>query len=227
MRENEEFLKKIPIFSSLNDNIISEIANLGRRKVYNKDSVILFQNQSDSALIFVLKGQLRISKMSKEGNEVTLDTLKEAGFWGETAILDGKPPAVNIAAETDSEVFIISRNDLMNLFNTRPEYSISVLNELTRLLRDSNSRIKSLSLKAAEGKVASVIMQLVDDFGVVKDGAIEVENVPMQQELASMAGTSRETISRTIRSFAKKGLIELEGQKLRIKNYDKFKELNN
>jgi CRP/FNR family cyclic AMP-dependent transcriptional regulator len=227
MRENEEFLKKIPIFSSLNDNIISEIANLGRRKVYNKDSVILFQNQSDSALILVLKGQLRISKMSKEGNEVTLDTLKEAGVWGETAILDGKPPAVNIAAETDSEVFIISRNDLMNLFNTRPEYSISVLNELTRLLRDSNSRIKSLSLKAAEGKVASVIMQLVDDFGVVKDGAIEVENVPMQQELASMAGTSRETISRTIRSFAKKGLIELEGQKLRIKNYDKFKELNN
>jgi CRP/FNR family transcriptional regulator, cyclic AMP receptor protein len=227
MRENEEFLRKIPIFSSLNDNIISEIATLGKRKVYNKDSVILFQNQSDSALIVVLRGQLRISKMSKEGNEVTLDTLKEAEFWGETEILDGKPPAVNVSAETDSEVFIISRNDLMNLFNARPEYSISVLNELTRLLRNSNSRIKSLSLKAADGKVASVIMQLVDDFGVVKDGAIEVENVPLQQELASMAGTSRETISRTIRSFAKKGLIELEGQKLRIKNYDKFRELNN
>ena len=227
MRENEEFLKKIPIFSGLNDNIISEIANLGKRKDYNKDSVILFQNQSDSALIVVLKGQLRISKMSKEGNEVTLDTLKESEFWGDTAILDGKPPAVNIAAEVDSEVFIISRNDLMNLFNAKPEYSISVLNELTRLLRNSNSRIKSLSLKAAESKVASVIMQLIDEFGIVKDGAIEVEKIPVQQELASMAGTSRETISRTIRSFAKKGLIELEEQKLRIKNYDKFKELNN
>jgi CRP-like cAMP-binding protein len=115
----------------------------------------------------------------------------------------------------------------MNLFNAKPEYSISVLNELTRLLRNSNSRIKSLSLKAAESKVASVIMQLIDEFGIVKDGAIEVEKIPMQQELASMAGTSRETISRTIRSFAKKGLIELEEQKLRIKNYDKFKELNN
>jgi CRP/FNR family cyclic AMP-dependent transcriptional regulator len=227
MRENEEFLKKIPIFSSLADNIISEIANLGKRKYYNKDSVILFQNQSDSALIVVLKGQLRISKMSKEGNEVRLSSLKESDFWGETAILDGKPPAVNIAAEMDSEIFIISRNDLMNLFNFKPEYSISVLNELTRLLRISNSRIKSLSLKAAQGKVASVIMQLVDEFGVVKDGAIEVENIPMQQELATMAGTSRETISRTIRSFSKKGLIEFEGQKLRIKNYDKFKELNN
>ena len=226
MRENEEFLKKIPIFSNLSNNIISEIAGLGMRKNYNKDAVILFQNQSDSALIIVLSGELRLTKMSNEGNEVTTDQLKEFDYWGETAILDGKPPTVNIVVEQNSEVFIITRNDLMNLFNKKPEYSIALLNELTRQLRASNSKIKSLSLKAAEGKVASVLIQLVDEFGTVKEGAIEIEKLPMQQELANMAGTSRETISRTIHSFAKKGLIEIEGQKLRIKNYEKFKELN-
>ena len=66
----------------------------------------------------------------------------------------------------------------------------------------------------------------MDEYGVVKEGAIEIEQLPTQQELAEMAGTSRETISRTIHSFSKKGLIEIEGQKLRIKNYDKFKELS-
>ncbi len=226
MRENEEFLKKIPLFSSLNDNIISEIANLGIRKNYNKDSIILFQNQSDSALVVVLKGELRLTKMSNEGNEVTLDFLKESESWGDTAILDGKSPTVNIVAEQNSEVFVITRTDLMNLFNSKPEYSIAVLNELTRQLRASNLKIKSLSLKAAEGKVASVIIQLADEFGIVKEGAIEIEQLPIQQELANMAGTSRETISRTIQSFSKKGLIEVEGQKLRIKDYEKFKELN-
>ena len=226
MRENDEFLKKIPLFSSLSDGIISEIANLGIRKNYNKDSVIVFQNQSDSALVVVLKGKLRLTKMSNEGNEVTLDFIKESEFWGDTAILDGKPPAVNIVAEQNSEVFVITRTDLMNLFNSKPEYSIAVLNELTRQLRASNLKVKSLSLKAAEGKVASVIIQLADEFGIVKEGAIEIEQLPIQLELANMAGTSRETISRTIHSFSKKGLIETEGQKLRIKDYEKFKELN-
>jgi len=40
-----------------------------------------------------------------------------------------------------------------------------------------------------------------------------------------MAGTSRETISRTLHSFAKKGMIELEGSKVKILDYEKFKEL--
>jgi CRP-like cAMP-binding protein len=164
--------------------------------------------------------------MSNEGNEVTLDILKESDFWGDTAIMDGKPPSVNIVAEENSEVYIITRTDLMNLFKSKPEYSIAVLNDLTKQLRASSLKIKSLSLKAAEGKVASVLIQLVDEYGIVKEGAIEIERLPTQQELANMAGTSRETISRTIHSFSKKGLIEIEGQKLRIKNYEKFKELN-
>jgi len=226
MLENEGFLKNIPVFATLEDKVLSEIAKLGSKKNFNKDSVILFQNQSDSALIIVLSGKLRLTKMSNEGNEVTLDILKESEFWGDTAIMDGKPPSVNIVAEENSEVYIITRTDLMNLFKSKPEYSIAVLNDLTKQLRASSLKIKSLSLKAAEGKVASVLIQLVDEYGIVKEGAIEIERLPTQQELANMAGTSRETISRTIHSFSKKGLIEIEGQKLRIKNYEKFKELN-
>lgn len=226
MLENEGFLKNIPIFSSLESKVLTEITNLGSKKSFNKDSVILFQNQSDAALLIVISGKLKLTKISSEGNEVTLDFLREKDFWGETAILDGKPPAVNIVAAENSEIFIITRTDLMNLFIRKPEYSIAILNELTKQLRAYSLKIKSLSLKATEGKVASVLVQLVDEYGVVKEGTIAIEQLPTQQELADMAGTSRETILRTIHSFSKKGLIEIEGQKLRIKNYDKFKELS-
>jgi len=54
---------------------------------------------------------------------------------------------------------------------------------------------------------------------------VEIERLPLQQDLANMAGTSRETISRTLHSFAKKALIELDGSKLKILDYAKFKEM--
>ena len=182
MLENEGFLKNIPLFSSLENKVLSEITKLGRKKSFNKDSVILFQNQSDAALVIVISGKLKLTKMSSEGNEVTLDFLSEEDFWGETAILDGRSPNVNIVADENSEVFIITRTDLMNLFNNKSEYSIAVLNELTRQLWAANLKIKSLSLKSAEGKVASVLIQLMDEYGVVKEGAIEIEQLPTQQE---------------------------------------------
>jgi CRP-like cAMP-binding protein len=54
---------------------------------------------------------------------------------------------------------------------------------------------------------------------------VEIEKLPLQHDLANMAGTSRETISRTLHSLVKKELIDLKGSKLRILNYEKFKEL--
>ncbi len=225
MEENVTFLKNIPLFSNLNDNILVEIIKLGSRKFYKKDSVILFQNQSESALIYVLKGQLRLSKMNNEGDELTLGFLNESEFWGDTAILEGQFPQINITSVDDSEIFIIKSGDLISLLKTKPEFSIAILNELTKQLRISNQKIRCLSLKASEGKVASVIIQLADYLGKIKNNGIEIENIPAQQELADMAGTSRETISRTLHSFAKKGLIMFDGQKLIVTHYEKFKEL--
>jgi CRP-like cAMP-binding protein len=85
-------------------------------------------------------------------------------------------------------------------------------------------KIKSLSLKDAEGKVATVILQIADDVGKIRQGVVEIEKLPYQHDLANMAGTSRETISRTLHNFVKKGLIELDGNKLRIPNYEEFRK---
>ena len=125
----------------------------------------------------------------------------------------------------DSKIFIIQRNDFLQLLNDNPDVSIALLQELTQRLRAAGMKIKALSLKDAEGKVATVLLQLADDVGKIKQGVVEIEKLPFQHELANMAGTSRETISRTLHAFAKKGLIELEGSKLRIVEYEKFKEL--
>ena len=85
-------------------------------------------------------------------------------------------------------------------------------------------KIKALSLKDAEGKVATVLLQMAEYSGKIKNGVVEIERLPIQQDLANMAGTSRETISRTLHSFAKRGFVELDGNKLRIINYEDFKE---
>ena len=66
--------------------------------------------------------------------------------------------------------------------------------------------------------------QLAEEIGKIKHGVVEIDKLPLQQDLANMAGTSRETISRTLHSFAKKGYVELDGAKLKILNFDKFRD---
>ena len=225
MYGNNDFLKYVPIFSELNDSTIEQISKIGVRKSFKKDSVILFEHETGSALFVISEGKVKISRVSDDGREVILTILNESDFFGEMAILDGLSRSANVTAMEDSELYIIQRNEFIELLQTHPEISIALLKELTQRLRAADLKIKSLSLKDAEGKVATVILQLADDVGKIKNGTVEIEKLPLQHDLANMAGTSRETISRTLHSLVKKELIDLKGSKLRILNYEAFKEL--
>lgn len=224
MADNGEFLKSVPIFSELDADRLKQISLLGSRKFYKKDSWVLHENETGSALFVIISGKVKVSRESDDGKEVILTILNESDFFGEMAILDGLSRSAGVIAIEETELFIIQRTDFLNLLQEHPEISVALLQELTRRLRASDLRIKSLSLRDAEGKVASVILQLADDIGKIKQGKVEIERLPFQHDLANMAGTSRETISRTLHSFAKRGLIELEGTRLTINNYEKFKE---
>jgi CRP-like cAMP-binding protein len=225
MEDNNDFLKYVPIFSDLSENTLDKISKLGMRKSFTKDSVVLFEHETGSALFVIIQGKLKVSRVSDDGKEVILTILSESDFFGEMAILDGLTRSANVTAMEDSELFIIQRSEFLDLLQNHPEIAIALLQELTQRLRSADMKIKSLSLKDAEGKVATVILQLADDIGKIKQGTVEIEKLPFQHDLANMAGTSRETISRTLHSFAKKGMVELDGSKLKIINYEKFKEL--
>ena len=225
--ENIEFLKNVPIFSELNDDTLIKLSQLGTLKSFEKDSIILSEQDAGSALFVMVTGKVKVARISNDdkNKEVILTLLNPSDFFGEMALLDGLARSATVTSIEDSQVFIIQRNDFLDLIQQHPEVSIALLQELTQRLRAAGMKIKALSLKDAEGKVATVLLQLADDMGKIKQGVVEIEKLPYQHELANMAGTSRETISRTLHTFAKKGLVELEGAKLRITSYEKFKDL--
>jgi CRP-like cAMP-binding protein len=224
---NTEFLSNVPIFSDLKGETLEKIAKSGLIQTYKKNAVILSEEDSGSALFVIVEGKVKISRSSNDDKEVILAILNESDFFGEMSLLDGMARSATVTAVEDSKLFMIQRPEFLDLLSKFPDVSVALLTELTRRLRAATMKIKALSLKDAEGKVATVLLQLADEVGKIRQGVVEIDNLPYQQELANMAGTSRETISRTLHSFAKKGLVELDGSRLRITDYEKFKELFN
>lgn len=227
MVNNTEFLANVPIFSDLDTETLQKIVKSGLIQSHKKNSVILSEEDTGSALFVIAEGKVKISRSSGDDKEVILAILNESDFFGEMSLLDGMSRSATVTAVDDTKLFIIQRTEFLDLLKKYPDVSVALLTELTKRLRAATMKIKALSLKDAEGKVATVLLQLADDVGKIRQGVVEIDHLPYQQELANMAGTSRETISRTLHSFAKKGLVELDGSKLRITDYEKFKEMFN
>src|ERR1035438_3768966 len=224
MEKNNEFLKYVPIFLDLGEAQLDKISKLGSYRKFKHDSVILFELEESVGLFIISTGKVKVSCYSDDSREVILAILNESDIFGEMSVLDGYSRSATVTAIEDSELFLINRDDFLELLKSNNDVVKSMLQELTRRLRVADMKIKALSMKDSEGKIATVLIQLADEIGKITHGKLEIKKLPYQHDLANMAGTSRETISRTLNTLAKKGFIEQKGSRLRILNYEKFKE---
>lgn len=223
--EAMEFIRNVPFFTDLDTAELAKIVRVGVRKKYKKGSIILLEEETGAALFVIISGKVKVVRTDDDGREVILSILGENDFFGEMSILDGLARSASVVAITKAELFMIHRRDFLKLLQDFPSVAVALLKELTMRLRKADAQIKSLSLKDAAGRVANVILQLADDIGTIRKGRVEIDELPLQQDLANMAGTSRETISRVVHMFIKKGYLELRGNKLIINDYEKFKSM--
>jgi CRP/FNR family cyclic AMP-dependent transcriptional regulator len=224
MPEELSFLHNVPIFADLGEADLDKIAKLGIRKKYKKGNIVVLEKEMGAALFVIVSGKVKIVRTDEDGREVILSIFGPGEFFGEMSLLDGLARSASVVALTKAELFMIHRRDFLKLLQEHPQVAIALLGELTLRLRKADTQIKSLSLKDAAGRVANVILMLADDIGVFRKGKVEIDELPLQQDMANMAGTSRETVSRMIHQFVREGHMQLEGNKLTLNNYEEFRK---
>lgn len=220
-----EVLKNIPIFSELSDRDLQKVSQVASKQRYHKDNLILIEEEVGSTMFIILSGRVKISRITDDGREVILSILSEGDFFGEMALLDGQTRSANVTAIEESELMVIRREDFLQLLRDYPQIAINLLKELAQRIRKSDEHIKSLSLQDATGRVANTLLRIAEDSGVFRRGQVEISELPLQQDLANMAGTSRETISRVIKSLMLQGYLRKEKGKIIILDYEKFKSI--
>lgn len=217
-------LKLIPLFSELREEELEDLMKVSVRQTFKKDNMVLIEEEVGSTMFIILNGRVKISRISDEGREVILSILVDGDFFGEMAILDGQTRSANAVTLEDTEMLIIRRENFLRMLHDYPQIAINLLKELAHRLRRSDSQIKSLSLQNALGRVASTLLRIADDSGIIKQGIVEIPHLPPQQDLANMAGTSRETISRVIKSLGQLNYVKKQGSKLLILDYERFRQ---
>lgn len=184
-------------------------AELMRERTYPKGSVILFEDDPGDALYLVASGQVKVVLIGEDGREVILSVLGEGAFFGEMALLDDEPRSAHVIAMEDSVVLALRREDFRARLRTSPEVAIALLKELSRRLRRADDQIGSLVLLDVGGRVAELLVRLADE-----EGGDRITRKLTHATIAQMIGSSRETVSRTMRDLQDKNLVSVTRQEI-------------
>jgi len=220
--EKIELLQSVSIFWDLNEDELGHIADKMVAKHFENGNYIFLEDSEGEQCFFVLEGSVKVTRLSKDGREVILAMLNEGDFFGEMSLLDGESRSANVIALEKTKVLTLDRNDFIAVVNDYPQIAVQLLKELARRLRKSDRQIASLSLSDAEKRIALCIIRFADEQGVIQNGKVSIPKTPIQQDIANMAGTSRETVSRALGLLEKEDLIERHGRELIILDYKKF-----
>ena len=220
-----DHLRNVPIFTDLTDSDLTKIASNMVPRVYEKGQMILLEESMGETFFIITQGAVKVTRLSADGREVILAMLGESDFFGEMSLLDGEGRSANIVANEDAKVLTLSRNDFLDCLESYPKIAIALLEELAIRLRKSDQQIESLSLSDSEHRIGITLIRLAGELGTIKQGHVTVKNLPYQQDIANMAGTSRETVSRTLKLLEDKKLVRRKNRNLTIYNFDAFRRV--
>ena len=206
-------LQAIPLFAHLAEEELLRVAEMARQRKYPKGSVILFEDDPGDALYVVVSGQVKVVLIGEDGREVILATLADSDFFGEMSLIDDEPRSAHVIAMEKSNLLVLRREDFQRCLEETPRIAIGLLKALTKRLRLADSKIGGLVLLDVTGRVARLLLEMADE----NDGVVISKKVTHHQ-IAQMIGSSRETVSRTMRTLAEGNLIEVAGKTIMVRD---------
>ena len=206
-------LKAMPVFASLNEKELLAIVNDLRPKEYQKDEVIFRQGDESREVYFVLKGKVRIFKISPGGDETSIAIFSTNDVIGELAALDQQPRSATAKAITAASLLTMAESRFLDALQTMPRLSLSIARMLAQKLRWTSAYAESIAQFDAAGRLLHIILLHNERYGeVLEDGKRYQLNIGLNQsDLASMVGARREWVNRILSEWRRRGLLEFDG----------------
>ncbi|OGF46160.1 MAG: hypothetical protein A2231_03330 [Candidatus Firestonebacteria bacterium RIFOXYA2_FULL_40_8] len=219
----KEFLKQVPLFTSVS---VKDRANISKNIIerkYPKGSFLFFENEEGNSLYIVVSGLIKIYKSDQTGRIKTLAYLKEGDFFGEMAMLDEQKRSASASVLEESIVLILNRSDFQREILNNPIIALRLMQALSSRLRSADKQIEDLTFRNLPGRVASALIDLSKKHGEKTPEGVRISLKLTHQELAEMIGTAREVVTSIINDFRKANSITIDQKHITITNFQELK----
>ena len=212
----------IPFIDRLPEDVQDALLNSGRLKEYKKNEIVFEEHAFPAFFPIILNGQVKIVKYLDDGKETIINIFGPNDVMLIPPLIDNHPFPATCITLASSKILRITREQFLTFLHDEPEFSIAIIAELCKLLREKNTVIRELATKSPEHRIIVTLIRL---FKKVSIPSTASTMIPIKRrDVADMAGLTTETTIRVIRQLAKDGFIRIEKGKIYIDNLKGLQE---
>lgn len=218
-------LQEVPLFSELNAAQLREIAEISRLEQFKKNQHIFLENDDYLGFYIVLKGSIKIYRISNEGKEYILHLRKHPQPFADVPLFEGGNYPANAQTLEDSILLFIPKNEFIELIRKNPSIALGMLAGFAKRMRKLSNKMEEISTKEVSNRLARFILEEIGKNDSIKLKEPFLRLTISKATVASYLGTITETLSRTFKKFQDENIIIVNGKKIFVKDLKKLKQL--
>lgn len=195
------FLKRVPLFSGLDDAALTLLARVSRTRELQKGYVLFSHDDPGDAAFIVRSGIINILLATPDGRELVINEMRPGDCFGELSLLTGQPRSASAVAREVSQVIVIPRGDFLAKVGTEPKLMRHLLETIAQRLRVGTEREGALAFLDAPQRLARILLQL--DREASAEGFVTIS----QEEIAQHIGVARQTAAKILGQWRRAGWI--------------------
>ncbi|GGD91579.1 response regulator [Planktosalinus lacus] len=206
---------------SLND-LKNYLDDNGKELKFKKGELIFEQGYNSNYIYLINKGIVKCHKIDESGKELTTALFKEDDLFGYASLMQNIPYQESATAMENCELVAVSKDELKEVLNNNHKVNFDLINLLSDNLAEIKDQLLQMAYGSVRKKTAATILQFADKMNKKKDESIKIS----RSDLASVAGIATESLIRTLSSFNKEGIIEIEGRNIKILDMDLLRDID-
>jgi CRP/FNR family cyclic AMP-dependent transcriptional regulator len=210
-KEALESLRAIPLFSRVSDPDLEDIASHLIERRFPKHSTVVEEGLPGDYMYVIREGRVKVTKASDDGREKIMNFLDAGSFFGDMALLTNEVRSASVKTLEPSRLLALSRRDFMDILRQSPDLALSVIEELTNRLRETNEQASSLSFQGVKERTRGLFERIAQEDE--KCAGQRLTPALTHQQIADMIGTSRETVTRAIKQLKVDGWLDQAGKR--------------
>lgn len=206
-------LRKVPMLEGLEPEVVQRLVAAVEVREIPRRQVIYLSGDPGDSVFFINGGRVKCSKVTRDGKELTLAYRGAGQMFGELCIVDGGEPREEMAEAMKNAIITeVPRELFKSLLLDDAKLAFRFATILGQRRKTLETKLEHLVFKDVQAKLAALLLELGDEYGVENDEGIQIGLKITHQEMANLIGSTRETISLTLAQFKKKGLLNMNGR---------------
>jgi len=215
------FVRNDSVFNVLTKDEVDEVEAVKNFLTFSSGELIFKENLRPFGIYIIQEGKVKISKHGIEGREYIVRFAKRGNIIGYRSFLSQSQYSCSATAISETQLCFIPGDVIFNLIRKNPDLGLQFMKHLAMDLKTAEEKAISTAHKPARERVAESILILKDMYGYEQEGTI-IDVSLKRDEIASIAGTSRETVVRLLSEYSEEKILLVEGRKIRILNLNEL-----